>query len=134
MIVRCRTNTLDTSACPGLKGPVMKQDFRFTEGLEYVVVGVDFTIDSTVQGTGTWVHLVNDDDRLSWAPLGLFEVVDPRVSAQWELRQHEDGQVTLWPPALYREFFHDDLSEGEAEVVADFRRVRESLEAEARGR
>lgn len=131
MIVRFRGRTPEPSAILGLKGPMLKQDLRFSEGREYVVIGVDFAVDSRVHGTGTWLHLVNDDDRLSWAPLGLFDVTDPRVSSQWELRQHADGQVTLWPPALYREFFHDDLSEREAEVIAEFQRVRESLEAEA---
>jgi hypothetical protein len=106
------------------------QDFHVTPGKEYVAIGLNFSVESNVHGTGVWVHLVTDYGNLGWAPLALFEIIDPRVSRYWVARRVEGG-VTLWPESLHREFYHDDLSEGVAEIVSDFERVRALIEAEA---
>lgn len=106
------------------------QDFHVTIGREYVVLGLNFSVNSNVHGTGVWAHLVTDFGNLAWAPLELFEIIDSRVSKYWVARK-ADHVFTLWPESFYREFYHDDLAEGVAEVVMDFNRVRSLLESEA---
>ena len=109
------------------------QDFAFTIGGQHVVLGVHFAIKSSLHGTGTWLHLLNDDGQLGWAPLSMFAIADARVSQLWRVRRHDDGTVSLYPELFHREFFHDDLSEGVPEVVQAFAILRETLEREAFG-
>jgi hypothetical protein len=78
------------------------------------------------------VDIASDSGYLYPVPLCLFEVIDGRVSQHWQVRQYEDGDLTLWPPSFYREYYHDDLIEGVPEVVDDFRRVRIQIEDENR--
>jgi len=106
------------------------QDFHVTIGREYVAMGLNFSMNSNVHGTGVWVHLVTDFGNLAWAPVQLFDIIDARVSKYWIARQL-DHVFTLWPESFYRQFYHDDLLEGVPEVVNDFQRVRSLLEAEA---
>jgi hypothetical protein len=106
------------------------QDFHITEGQEYLVLGLQFEIRSKLFGTGAWVQLRTDYGRLGWAPLAAFEILDGRVSGTWEVRQWADGGVTLWPPSFYREFYHDDLSEGVPEIVEDLRQVEDRMQRE----
>ena len=49
------------------------------------------------------------------------------MSKFWELRKFPSGNIAIWPPTLYREFYHDDLSEDIIEVVEDFKRVKEQI-------
>ena len=42
----------------------------------------------------------------------------------------EDGTVTFRPEEFYRQFFHDDLSEGDSATQQVFRAVVAKLEAE----
>lgn len=107
------------------------QDFHLSEGKEYLVVGLQFAVGSNIHGTGTWLHLVNDNGHLSWAPLSLFDVLDPRVSRLWEIRQPDATVVTMWPPLLYREFFHEDLADADPNATGAFADLMRALETEA---
>lgn len=107
------------------------QDFHLTPGKEYPVIGLQFSVNTKVHGTGAWVHLVSDHGHLGWAPLVLFEILDPRVSRLWEIRTATPGVVTLWPSLLYTEFFHEDLADGKAATVTEFQRLHDALEAES---
>lgn len=130
MRIKCIASQLTVDQVSALALTHVRQDFHVTPGREYTVIGLDLSVGSVVQGTGVWVHLVTDFGHLTWAPLTLFEILDGRVSRYWVARSGPEG-LTLWPQALYREFFHDDLSEDIPEVVATFKRVVEELEAES---
>jgi len=108
-----------------------RQTFGVTVGEEYLVLGLQFQINSTLFGTGVVIQFINDDGHIGFAPLYLFEIIDGRPSKYWEARFWEDGSLTLWPTSFYREYYHDDLSEDVPEVVEDFKRVRALLESEA---
>lgn len=106
------------------------QDFHFQAGTEYVVVGLQFAVNSNVLGTGVWLHLVNDFEQLSWAPLALFEISDRRVSSLWRVDDTAENQLRVWPELLYTPFFHDDLGEGDPSATVAFAELLQQLEAE----
>ena|SRR5215813_6375975 len=112
------------------KGFNEKQDFHVTVGREYVVLGMEFYVDSSTRGTGVWVAFLCDYEHLTSAPLCMFTITDPRVSRFWECRDSDSNIIVLWPPSFYREYYHDDLSEDVKEVVEDFRQVRALIEGE----
>lgn len=130
MRVYCRKTELDVEVRTQL-GPAFyaQQAFHITRGREYVVLGLRFEVGTRAFGTGVWVDLVSDFGRLISAPLGLFDILDARLPGLWEIRHWPDGGVTLWPPSFYRDYYHDDLSNDVADVVEDFRRVKERIEA-----
>ena len=109
-----------------------EQAFHVSAGKEYAVFGLEFAVNAKTRGTGAWIEIISDYGHLGGAPLCLFEVLDPRVSRFWELREWPDG-ITLWPPSFYRRYYHDDLSENVPEVMQDFRRVRAEIESEFAG-
>jgi len=105
--------------------------FGLELGKEYVVFGM------SLFGGMPWVDMASqatfaDPGFLHPAPLCLFEIVDGRVSRYWEARQHGDRDLVLQPRSFYRDYYHDDLSEGVPEVVEDFARMRALMEAEAK--
>ena len=102
-----------------------QQRYNVEIGKEYVVYCLE------IHNGLAWVHYDSGTEHISISPLCLFEVIDGRVSKYWELRLTEENNVLLRPPSFYQEFFHDDLAEGVAEVVAEYQRVRALLEQEA---
>lgn len=107
-------------------------EFALELGKTYMVVGVQFSVDSNVLGTGTWLHLVNEHGKLSWAPISLFEIVDGRASRYWRVDTTAPGQTRIWPDLLFRDYFHEDLGEGIPEAVAEFTALLQRLEEEYR--
>lgn len=103
------------------------QAFHIEEGKDYVVLGIEFSADSSIP----FISIVGQYGKLNHAPLSLFEVVDARLSRHWEIRVLGNGATVFWPNSFFRDFYHDDLSELVPEVVADFDRVRTRMEAEA---
>jgi hypothetical protein len=110
------------------------QDFQFEPGNEYVVVGLQFAVNSNVFGTGVWLHLVNESEKLCWAPLALFEITNGRASTLWRVDATAENQLRIWPDLLYTAFFHEDLGEGEPAVMKAFAALFEQLETEDRAR
>jgi len=129
MRVKCRQTRLSIEQLALLGIDRVRQEPNVTLEKEYTVVGLDFFLGSRPFGTGVWVHLVDDEDHLAWVPLCLFEVVDGRVSKYW-IARYSNGNLSLWPDPLYREYFHDDLSESDPVAVAEFRQVLQALELE----
>lgn len=131
MRVRCLRQRPSESEVAALGSKYYRsQSFHLTVGKEYVVIGLDFAIDSNVHGTGVWAHVVSDDGNLIWAPLTLLEITDARVSKYWEARVFDKG-FKLWPRSLFKDFYHEDLAEGVQEVKDDFHQLRARLEEEA---
>jgi hypothetical protein len=132
MRLRCIKSRLDERKAAAMGLEVSRgQDFHLTSEKEYLVIGLQFSTNTKIHGTGVWVHLVSDYGHLTWAPISLFEVVDPRVSRYWEIRMTTPGVVTLWPALLYTEFFHEDLADGQSVKVREFQRLQELLKAES---
>ena len=131
MIVRCRATTPPASQAGRLRGYGRQQRERLELEHDYVVIGLQLETDSLIWGSGVWVQLA-DGDGLLIVPLCLFDVIDSRLPRRWEVRRWEDESVTMWPPAFYAEYFHDDLAAAKAPAVEAFRRVRDALEIEAR--
>ncbi|HET7035893.1 MAG TPA: hypothetical protein VFI42_09460, partial [Thermomicrobiaceae bacterium] len=102
------------------------------EGKEYLVFGLLLTVDSPANEVDTWITYFDGADLWD-APLGNFEIVDPRISRHWEFQRWTDGAVTLWPPSFAEEYYRSELRDWEPEVVADFKRVRRLLESEYAG-
>lgn len=93
------------------------------------MIGLTFSFGNI--GIGCFLENISDYGRLTSAPECLFETVDPRVSKFWELKLLDNGDILLWPPSFYQDYYHDDLSEGVPEIVSDFKRVYQMLEKES---
>ena len=86
------------------------------------MLGMVSIINSPQYGNTAHFEIVNDQDHLVLYPAVLFEVTDARCSSYWRAAVFGDGSVTLRPEELYREFFHDDLSEREPATREVFKR------------
>ncbi|HWM91944.1 MAG TPA: hypothetical protein VN493_14355 [Thermoanaerobaculia bacterium] len=68
------------------------------------------------------MEIIDDFDRWTLAPFVLFEIVDPRPSRYWVATQLDDpAAMALWPQSFSQTYYHDDLTEGSPDVVADFK-------------
>ncbi len=131
MRIRCEARELTDGQRMLLKVPSrLRPTNRLTVGKEYLVLGIVSIVDSPQYGNTALFEIVNDDGQLVRFPAALFSVADPRCSALWRAEVHRDGSVTLRPEELYREFFHDDLSEGDPATRQALRTAIAKLEAE----
>lgn len=132
MIVKCTRCRLRSDEVKGVFGSSrgVQQDYHVTQGREYVVYGLSFAVGSNVHGTGVWVHIVSDHDHLTWAPIVLFEIVDPRSSRYWEARMQK-SVFALWPRVFYRPHFHEELADGDVAAALEFSETRKMIEDES---
>lgn len=131
MIVRCKSTawTLDDVA-QSEGNPRFTPEFALTRGQDYLVLGLQFIRNSSIYGRIVLFEIEQDDGLLVPIPNTLFDVVDGRVSKWWTIRQGAEGDLKIWPEEFYRDYFHDDLSNGHAETVTAFLRVREKFASE----
>jgi hypothetical protein len=131
MRVKCTNRELTEEQRALLKAPTrFRPTHALTVGKEYLVLGIVSIIDSPQYGNTGLFEIVNDQDHLVLYPAVLFEVTDARCSSYWRAAVSGDGSVTLRPEELYREFFHDDLSEGDPATRQVFRAMVAKLESE----
>jgi hypothetical protein len=78
-----------------------KQSFGVSPEKEYLVLGL-LIAPMRPFGTMPWVFIHDDDDNLSQAPIGMFDIVDPRASHYWEVRVWSKKYVTIAPPPISR--------------------------------
>ena len=132
MKVLCIQNTIDDNLASkvGLADGEPKLYRSITLGTEYVVLGMSYDPSSTCYANHPVVEVKNDGGGLSSIPLFMFDVVDNAASKHWLLKYSENGLLTLFPESFYKDFYHDDLSEGIPEIEDDFRKVCELLENE----
>ena len=90
----------------------------FTVGKEYTVLGLTY-INNSDYWTTILFELCDDVKTSTSPPACLFEIIDPRLSIFWQAR-YSFPNFTLWPIEFYRDFFHDDLSEGIPEIKRIF--------------
>jgi hypothetical protein len=104
--------------------------FDVTPGKEYLVLGLTMMTESWALGAGVALDLIDDSGGWSINPLFLFEVIDPRPSRYWVAKKVGEAELALWPESFFRDYYHDHLTDGVPEVVADFKQVCALLEAE----
>lgn len=123
MRVRCIAELPDEAQTELLAGTYVpgKQAFSVQVGSEYLVYALD------LRGRMPWIHIADEYEQLSPAPLCLFAVVDPRVPRSWEMRVSDDCQVTLGPAGMWREGFIEDLLARQPAALADFHRITSEL-------
>jgi len=131
MKIRCTNRELTDEQRALIKAPSrFRPDQRLTVGKEYLVLGIVSIVDSPQYGNTALFEVVDDDRHLVLYPAVLFEVTDPRCSSFWRAAVQHDGTVTLRPEEFYREFFHDDLSDGDPVSRQMLQAVVAKLEAE----
>jgi hypothetical protein len=64
-------------------------------------------------------------------PLCLFNIIENRISRYWKFQVWDNGDILFWPNSFYKPYYHDDLTEGNPEVVADFLKVKRLIDEEA---
>jgi hypothetical protein len=131
MLVRCIATRLSTDQQSLLKATGPTPDYQFRVGEIYLVLGVTFMLPEEPHGGGAQYQLLDDFGDLRIAPALLFELKDRRCSRHWLARTDDDGAMLLWPGEFFAKYFHDDLSEGVAEVRAVFEQVVEKMRSEA---
>jgi len=135
MKVKCTDIQLNDKQKKSLGIPkTVRPKFQLTVGKIYTVLGITFHIQSHFYGSGVTVEICDDPGRCATVPLCLFEITDQRPSSFWRIRrsiEYECG-CTIWPDEFYIDYFHDDLSEGSAEVVSIFKGLVKKLEDEYR--
>ena len=104
--------------------------YQLTVGNIYTVLGITFHIQSHFYGSGVAVEICDDAGRSAEVPLCLFEIVDQRPSRFWKIHQYNECGCTMRPDEFYKEYFHDDLSEGSAEAMRVFIDLVKKLEEE----
>jgi hypothetical protein len=131
MKIRCTTRDLTEEQRALLKSPSrFHPNHALTVGKEYLVLGIVSIIDSPQYGNTALFEIVNDGGQFVLFPGVLFAVTDARCSSFWRAAVQQDGTVTFRPEEFYRQFFHDDLSEGDSATQQVFRAVVAKLEAE----
>jgi hypothetical protein len=123
MKVRCKRVSLSNDEMPAF-GPKFKknQTFELTFGAEYDVLGLMFTFNAPARGTGGYVVVAPAGDRVTIAPLLLFEVLEPRIPSNWQLRTSLE-EIELLPEELSERYFFHDLSEREPGALGALRRA-----------
>ena len=102
--------------------------YRIKPDAEYTVLGLTFMINNSYQN-GVFVQIKDDSYCLTFPPLCLFEIIDPRLSSYWKADALKN-EFSLWPKEFYMDYFHDLLSDGNPEYVEAFNRAVTLLENE----
>ena len=138
MKVKCLYNKLDELPKEKFKKlkqveyikKIGKDKPRITLGKEYVVYGIHTALENV------W-YFICDDDYLYYPVFDLavfFEITDSRISKYWEISVNESGVIKLWPSSwLKDEYYIDRLTDGEKDIVADFKRIKKEMDEEALG-
>ncbi|SRR5579884_2198927 len=131
MKIRCISRELTEQQRDLFKAPSrFRPNPRISVGKEYLVLGIVYIMESPQYGNTALFEILDDDDHLILYPAVLFEVTDGRCSRFWRAAIHKDGAVTLRPEEFYRQYFHDDLSEGDPDTRNVFRAVLGRLAGE----
>lgn len=132
MLVRCNRNYPTDEQLTILgEGFRQQQRFQITREADYIVLGIAFFRRSSVYGTGVYVSIEDDDGALISAPLLLFDIIDDRPSHYWQARVWDDGTFAWWPAIFFEDYFHEELSDGVADVRRRWAVTRSELRAEA---
>jgi hypothetical protein len=117
MKVKFKTKQITNELVAKFENPLLlKQDFHLDIDACYIVFGLYIRKNGAIT-----IDCLNKYDHLRDYPLDLFEVVDNTVSKYWLMKTREDGGVSFMPKEYYdNEYFHDDLSEDDPEMIRQF--------------
>jgi hypothetical protein len=128
LIVKCKAEALSTEQLEAIGlPPETHQEYHITEGKEYLAMGLETHVGSSVFGTCTAIRHETDYGHIVASPAMLFEIIDPRVSQHWRAKLRPDGTITLWPESFYEDFYFEDFSEGVKAIMDDYRQVHALL-------
>jgi hypothetical protein len=131
MRLKCLARELTVEQRKGTNAPALfAPRFQITEGRAYLVLGIEFLVNSPVYGNCCLFAIQDDAGKLVSAPSMLFEVVDGRVSKYWRAGTHGEFCVMLWPEEFYKDYFHDRVTDGDADAREDLKAVVSRLETE----
>jgi hypothetical protein len=133
LIVKCRAAkpTSEEAAALAIDLGGLPSPYSLTVGKTYLVLGLTFPRVPSLLGTEGAITYTDNEAYVLQAPLVLFDVIDPRLSTKWVVGRNQMGDVCLWPPSFFAEFYHDKLSDGDPEIAKDFQRVYSELAEES---
>lgn len=98
-----------------------------TVGKEYIVYGIHSSLGNT------W-YFIADDDYIDYPVCVLavfFKIIDPRISKYWHFDIDKNGDFSLWSPSWNQiEYYFDRLTDGEPDIVEDFKKIKEQIDLE----
>ena len=131
MTAKCKATSLTADQRSKVGGSThISSVYELSQGHEYTILGIMFAVQSSIFGSTALFEVRDDAGRCYSVPTCLFEIVDPRPSRWWIAKQLGDFNFVLWPHEFYQEFFHDDLSNGLPERVAEFESLVQRLKDE----
>lgn len=138
MTVTCKARSLPIESRKQLGiDETFAAEYMLTVGKEYLVLGLSINAGSVIFGTSAVLQVIDDAGRLEMVPAPLFDIKNGRPSQFWRARQLKDLGLALWPEEFYRDYFHDDLSDGVPEakevLAAVIRRFEEEVAITALG-
>lgn len=117
MKVKCLNTELTEEQRQLFRVPdLFRSKYQISVGTEYLVLGIAFEINSSAYGTQALLEIADDAGRCLSIPAALFEIIDGRCSAFWEVRFYEDAGITMWPIEFNEAYFHDKLSNGDPQA------------------
>jgi hypothetical protein len=131
MKIRCianKGNFLQASYLNPQLDITVETEFKLIVGKEYIVYAI-----SEWQGN-LWYYIC--DERFTYYPIHnpapLFEIIDARYSRYWQVQLAANGLLEI---AFEYWFsipdFYEKLTDGEAEAVLIFEKMKELMDAEA---
>lgn len=89
------------------------KDITNADMKEYLVIGTLFRVFGIrFLKSITYVYIFNGN-HLFEVPIELFEIVDNKVSSEWNIKVWENGEITLWPDLFYQDGFLENFAERE---------------------
>lgn len=98
-----------------------RRGFGVVPDTSYLVFGLEVR-----QGI-PWVEVEVAPEELLSVPLAMFDIVDPTIPDAWEARVTAEGDLLLWPAALFSPDFPLLLYEGDPVARAAMSRLRGQL-------
>lgn len=134
MILKCNSNKLGHE----LRDILKTQDWfegsfdHITVGEKYIALGLKIPSFGSSGQASCGAYILDDDRQCSMVPLCLFDIVDGTLSSHWIAGRTGPDEFKLCPASFFQEYYHDDLSEGDPEIVADFEVVCRKLYEESK--
>jgi len=100
--------------------------YALSIGRDYCVLGLGYLENSPIWGVEVLFEIVDDQGHLVSVPAGLFKVQDGRLPDGLIVKETE-GNILIWPPEFFDDFFHDRLSDGDSDARAALAAVVERV-------
>ena len=107
-----------------------KNAFDIELGKEYIVIGMFWGFQESTLGKDIWVMYRVHSERIGFAPLCLFEVIDDRVSKYWKYYFGYEHHYLQPQELIDNPHFNELLTDGEPEIVKIFADLYKRLETE----